>query len=178
MRAAIFIFLLSNLFSCSLGRPSKEPEIYVSGFVFEEASLFETKARLSLRIENDNPYPLKISGGVHRFYINDVYLGKGYSQDSFEIPKFGSQKHIINVSIDNLTLFTKMQQLLLQPSVRFKVESTLYLGLFSSSHVQTVDMGIFDVRKPEDGLKRFRRRPETPPFPSRDDEDAFNPFID
>ncbi len=129
MRYSIAIALLLSFFSlsgCSLIRPFEEPEVQVVNLSFENATLFETAAVVELRIDNENPFPLEVEGGVHRLYINDVYVGKGIDNQGFSVAQLSSIKHPITIYISNVSILTKLQSLFSESTLTYRIESKLH----------------------------------------------------
>jgi LEA14-like dessication related protein len=144
MRRLILVSLLVVLQSCSLfGRQFVSPEVQVVNLMFTEMTIFETSAVFELRVDNENPYPLDIEGGTYRLYLNDTFVGKGFDSEGFRVERLSSTTFPVTVSISNLSMITKFQNLVTQPKLSYRVESTLY-PRNSFRTVKSVNAGEFD----------------------------------
>ena len=136
------LFLLFSV-SCSGHRDLIEPDIAIVDMKLDNVTFFETSALFTVRIDNENPYPLEIDSGVHRFYVNDVYVGKGFDRDGLTVQRLGSEIKEIKVNISNLSMFTKLQSLFEKDELSYRIDSTLHMGSFGSRDVRLSKAGSF-----------------------------------
>lgn len=184
MRSLSLALSVFALTACSLAKPFVEPELSVVNFVLENATLFETTANVELRVDNENPYPLEIDGAVHRLYLNDTYLGKGFDKSGFRIPRLSSTKSKVTIHISNLSLLTKLHSLIESNKLSYRIESTLYPKGYSYRRVTASDSGSFDFmgldRMATGTVRRYQpvRKEESKYRTEIDEHEAHKFFID
>ena len=160
MLVLALVFLLSG---CSLlglgGYDFVKPEVQLEDLRFENVTLFSTALVVTVRIDNENDFPLKIDGGSHRVYLNGSYIGKGISDESVEIPRLGSEIQEIKVSLSNFSMLTKIASLVEQEKLEYKIDSSLFVSRGLGSHrVKTSSEGTFAF--PEGTRPRFQLPPQ------------------
>ncbi|MCB0325407.1 MAG: LEA type 2 family protein, partial [Bdellovibrionales bacterium] len=134
-------FLLT---ACSLQR-TVPPEVSVVNVLLENVTVFETVAVFTIRVDNENPFPLEIDGGVHRFYLNDNYVGKGFDETGFTIPRLSSTTQEVRVHLSNLRFFLKLQSLLESSTLSYRIESTLYTNRAFDRDLDVTNSGSLDL---------------------------------
>lgn len=144
MRNIPLLLLVCCLSSCTASRSFIEPEVSVVNFALENATLFETTAQIEVRVDNENPFPLHVDGAVHRLYLNDTYLGKGFDRQGFHIPRLSSETHTVTIHVSNLTLLTNMRPLLEKNGLSYRIESTIHTKGNTRRTVKAADSGSFD----------------------------------
>jgi len=126
MKYLTYALALALLTSCSAQGNIKKPDIAINNVRLENITLFQTSAVFDVQIDNENPFPLEISGGVHKVYLNGTYIGKGLDKEGFKVPRLGSTQHSILVRFKNLKLLTDMQNLVEKQELNYRIESELY----------------------------------------------------
>ena len=66
VRKIALLLALSAIIGCAVQGSAKKPEISIANMHFEGLALFQTTVVFDVRIDNENPFPLEIDGGVHR----------------------------------------------------------------------------------------------------------------
>lgn len=126
MRNLIVLALLTFFSGCSLLSGTK-PDVSIVDVQFSDVTLFETTADFVVRITNENPEELIISGASHDIYLNDIHIGKGLSDKKLNIPRLGSATQEVKVHISNLSLISHIQSLIDAKNFDYRIESTIYL---------------------------------------------------
>jgi LEA14-like dessication related protein len=145
MKRMIFLLLALVATGCS-AMNTTTPEVAVVDLSFENVTLLETVAVFTVRVDNENPFPLEITGGVHRFYLNDTYIGKGFDDEGFSVPRLSSATHDIRVHISNLSMLTKVQSLVESEKLSYRIDSVLYGGSGSPRRMHADSEGVFDFK--------------------------------
>ena len=156
VRLFIAVGMLWGLTGCSLLRPSDfvEPEVHLKNIVVDEASLFQTGLVFSLRVDNENSEPLRIEGGSHRIYLNDVYVGKGMSSDGFTVPRFGSADTDVRVFVSNLGLLSRIVPILESKELSYRVDSSLVTkGKYRNRRVKVTQSDTFTFEQMPDTMR-------------------------
>jgi LEA14-like dessication related protein len=125
VRVAIALLLLGCV-GCAMHDDAIAPEFTVSDLQFGQMTVFETSATVQIRVDNPNPFPLQLHGGVHRLYINDVYLGRGFDRSTVTIDQLSTTTRPVEVHISNMALITQMQDIVLRPELSYRIESVFY----------------------------------------------------
>ena len=88
--------------------------------------MMETTADFVLRLSNDSPEAKKFMGSAHKIYINGLYVGKGLSDQSIEVPRLGTVTQAVTVHLNNLALATRIKAVIEAKSFDYKVQSTFF----------------------------------------------------
>lgn len=100
---------------------------------FKEASVLETTSEFVLRLSNDSPQAKKFTGSAHKIYINGLYVGKGLSADTIEVPRLGTVTQAVTVHLSNLALATRVKAVIEAKSFDYRLQSTFFGDSFLSS---------------------------------------------
>jgi LEA14-like dessication related protein len=93
---------------------------------FSNATVFESTAVFTLRINNENPEPLILEGGVHKIYLNGIYVGEGLSNQNLEVPRLSSAVQTVVVHLNNLRLATRIKPVIESQSFDYRISSVFY----------------------------------------------------
>jgi LEA14-like dessication related protein len=128
--AACLAGLLSflGLSGCSTVPDDHAIEVGVVNLAFREATLLETTAVFSVRIQNENPEPLEIEGGVHKIYLDGSYIGKGMSNQAMTVDRLSTGIQEATVYLRNLKLAGRIRSVMNARSVDYRIESVLHLA--------------------------------------------------
>lgn len=108
------------------GGGNSGPSVSLINLRFEDATALETTAIITLRLSNESPQPVKIEGEVHKIYLNGVYIGKGLSDQTVEVPKLGTVTHEVKVHLSNLALATRIKSIIETKTFEYRIVSTFY----------------------------------------------------
>ena len=124
----LLLCLVLTLFAggCASMREMEGLETRVTNLQFLEATPFETTVLLTLRLENELPHPVQLSGGVHKFFLNGIPMGKGLSGESLQLPRFGSATQQIKVHLSNFAAIPQLRSIMQEQRVDYRLESLLY----------------------------------------------------
>ena len=141
IKILLCVLLLTTAFvGCSLSKVEK-PEVQLTNVLFKDVTLLQTTLDATIRIDNLNPFPLEISGAVHRIYLNGVDIGKARSAEKLSIPSLGTAEQQISVQLSHMSMLTKIQNLMAADTLNYKISSTFYssgnLGLKTISTEQS-----------------------------------------
>lgn len=124
------------------------PEVALVNLEFEDLTVFETTGAFTVRLSNENPDPLFITGGVFRLYLNGVRVGKGLSSEAVEIPRLGTTTQKVDLHINNLALATQLVSLMDQPTLSYRIKTKLFLERsFGTRKLVFEDAGTFSFDK-------------------------------
>lgn len=111
-----------------------------------DSSLFESSAELTLRLTNESPRVLALSGSTHRLYVNGTYIGRAVTNERVTIPQLGTTTQKVTAHVENLTLMRKAQELGNVAAVDYRIDSQLFPaddpggGSFAASATGRLDL--------------------------------------
>jgi len=102
MKTLIALWFAIILGGCATMQPPLEaPHITLTDLRILDATLFEQRYALKIRLQNPNAEALPINGMDFRLDINDVELGRGVSDEAITVPAYGETVFEINL-VSNL----------------------------------------------------------------------------
>lgn len=150
----IFLSLLAGVvLLCGCSREDG-PAVSLISVRFQDATVLETTATFVLRLSNEQPEPVTFNGGVHKIYLNGLYVGKGMSDQSLSVPRLSTVTNNITVHLSNLAMATRIKSVIESKRFEYRIQSTFY-GQTWPSRSRSVSEGVLD-------LKDFTPTPETP----------------
>ena len=134
MAPAAFTVVMRTIFSlavvatmiCGCGGSAPGPAVSLVNLRFEDATAWETTATFTLRLDNESAQPVKITGGVHKIYLNDLYVGKGLSDKTVEIPRLSTLTHEVQVHLNNLALATRIKSIIESEGFSYRIASVFH----------------------------------------------------
>lgn len=147
------------------GKPG--PAVTLVTVRFQKATALETTATFTIRLSNDAPAARQFNGSAHKIYLNGLYVGKGLSDATIDVPRLGTVTQEITVHLSNLALATRIKSIIEAERFDYRVHSTFYgKGLFSRMSSDTE--GKLDLK---DFTPTETNRPPAivPPTPTRPD---------
>lgn len=140
-------------------RTFEPPTVSLVNAHFTQATIFETTAEFTLRLNNATPEGLILSGAAHKIYLNGLCVGDGLSNAEIEVPRLTSATQQVTVHLSNLVLATRLKPIIESRSFDYRIQSIFY-GRQPAGRARTVSEGRLD-------LKDFQPTPREP-APSRD----------
>jgi LEA14-like dessication related protein len=104
------------------------PEVYVTSLAPLDASLFEQRLRIDLRIRNPNNAPLEISGIEFELDVNGAPLARGLSNEEITVPRLGESVISVVASTTLTDLARQIVQLGSQRSLDYSLRGRVHLG--------------------------------------------------
>ena len=161
IRSLLAAGLLLAVAGCVSTEPVVPPEASVSDLRFENLSLFETTAMVTVRLTNENPFPLVCDGAVYKLALNGRNVGKGLTGERLELPRLASVTCQVPVHIGNLGLLLKGRDLFESNEIRYELKSTLYLaGELGRRRLKSQVSGT--IKLPESQTRALRNFAPTP----------------
>jgi LEA14-like dessication related protein len=102
------------------------PAVSLVNLQLTQATAFETTAAFTLRLSNELPEPMQITGGVHKIYVNGLYVGEGLTGEPLDLPRLGTATQEVTVHLSNLRLATRLRPILESKSFDYRIKSVLY----------------------------------------------------
>lgn len=146
---ALFALTTGLLLSGCATAPDHELlDVKLVNLRFTQSRVLETDAVFTIRIENESPETLRITGGVHKFYLEGAMIGKGMSGESIEVPRLSSVTQEVTVHLSNITMARKVKPVIENQRVNSKADSLLYCEAGGREHrIRVVHEGTLDVRE-------------------------------
>ena len=118
-----FIFIAGSLLFCGC---KTSPKVSLVSARFQAATILETTSVFTLRLENDSPSPLEITGAAHKIYLNGLYVGEGLSDAMITLPRLSSITNDVTLHLSNLALATRVKSAVESKQVDYRIQSTFY----------------------------------------------------
>ena len=131
-RIASSLVLPILLAGCATNSPINVSLVHVH---FANATLLESTGSFTVRINNESPESLHLDGGVHKIYLEGMYVGEGLSNESVEIPRLSSGTQVVEVHLNNLLMATRLKPILESHRFEYKINSLLYSNQIGRAHV-------------------------------------------
>ena len=104
-----------------------KPEITLVDLDLTDLTLFETSGIFTVRLANENPEPLAVSGGVYNLYLGGWKIGKGLSNHAIEIPALGTATDEVELHLSNLAIATQIRSLYESGIVDYRIKAKIYI---------------------------------------------------
>jgi LEA14-like dessication related protein len=149
MKANLFIVLCLSLMlgACATHKTARNIDVSLVNVQFENATVLETTARFTVRLQNASPEPFLLEGGEYKIYINGHYIGKGLSNNSVLVPRLSSVTQPVEVYLRNLSMAARLKPIIESKSMDYKIKSTLYVRM--NNHAKSLNAaneGRLDLR--------------------------------
>ncbi|MDH3745147.1 MAG: LEA type 2 family protein [Acidobacteriota bacterium] len=103
------------------------PDVTLVNLEFTDLTVFETTGEFTIRLTNLNPEPMTIEGGVFTLFLNGRKVGRGLTSDVMEVPNLGTSTQKVPIFVNNLSLATRVAELLEQPVLDYRLKAKLHL---------------------------------------------------
>jgi len=91
----LFVLILAGC--AAVQTPLEAPHVSLTDLRVLDATLFEQRFALKIRVQNPNPVELPVNGMNFRLEINDVELGRGVSDKAVTVPAYGEAVFEVNL---------------------------------------------------------------------------------
>jgi LEA14-like dessication related protein len=123
------------------------PSVNLVSVHFQTATALETTATFTIRLSNDAPESRLFTGSAHNIYLNGLYVGKGLTDNTVDVPRLGTVTQEITVHLSNLALATRIKSVIEARRFDYRIQSVFYgKGWFdrmSSESEGTLDLKDF-----------------------------------
>ena len=151
IRCVLLLLAAILVGACALLPTGLEPpRVSLVNIEPQAMTLFEQRYRVSIRIQNPNPQPLRLRGLSYRLDLNGRELASGVGRSAAEIPGLGEA--VVTTELLS-SVFALVEQLrLLEASggaLRYSLEGTLHLA--GGQRLPFQRRGEIDFRPPPPG---------------------------
>ena len=112
---------------CATTGPFEPPEVTLTDVELVEATLFESRMDISVRLTNTNPEPLVIDGVALKVELDGKSFGKATSGERFEIPRLASVVHPLELTVSHVAIATKLRGVLEAKIVDYAIVGKVYV---------------------------------------------------
>ena len=152
MRFALPTLLLLPVFAvffalggCATATRSVAPGISLVDLRPIEATAFETRLRVTVRVTNREDAPLTFSGSRHELTINGRAMGSALGAESLTVPALSTATQETTLNLSNFALIALARELQRQPTARYSIRSTLFTPGLLKRSVTAESMGEIDL---------------------------------
>jgi len=92
----------------------------------EGATVFESRAVLTLRFVNENLVPFGISGTSHKVYLNGTYVGKAVNNEPIGLQPLTTTTRDVTVLLENTALLKELMGLGRSSTVSYRLENVIF----------------------------------------------------
>lgn len=135
------------LCGCASSRLAESVEVTLVNLRFEQMTPFETTAHFTIRVQNQTPEALGLEGGVHKIYLNQVYVGSGVNNEMLDVPRLSEGIQNVTVHIRNLAMLRLVREIVEAKRVDYRLDSLVYARCAGrASKFRVSKAGAIDVK--------------------------------
>ncbi len=108
------------------------------------ATVLETTMMFTIRLDNENPEPIRLSGAVHKIYINGSHVGQGVLNEEIEVPRLSSTTQTFTAHLRNLSMASRIRGLIESKRFEYRIDSVLY-GASGNRRMRVSNSGVLDL---------------------------------
>lgn len=112
-----------------------EPDVQLVNLVLQEATLFEQKLRIDLRIINPNDFDLPLDGLSFDLRVNGDRIARGTSSDSITIPRLGDGVMEVEAHTSSIAIVRQMIDPPRDGRYEYEIEGWVFLEGFGRRKV-------------------------------------------
>ena len=152
---------------CGCGRKDG-PSVNLVSVRFQDVTALETTMTFTLRLSNESPEARQFTGSAHKIYLNGLYVGKGLSDKTVDVPRLGTVTQDITVHLSNLALATRIRSVIEAKRFDYRIQSVFHgkgwLDRMRSESEGKLDLKDFTpTTEPESTNAPAAEAPATPP---------------
>jgi LEA14-like dessication related protein len=108
--------------------PDLHPEVTVVDLHFQDATLFEQRAEVVLRVRNPNDGALAVDGYRFNLDINGLHFARGLSDEVFTVPRLGEATTRARLTVSTMDILRQFTQLEGRSAMEYRIEGTLFVS--------------------------------------------------
>jgi LEA14-like dessication related protein len=110
-----------------------------------EATAFETRLLVTVRLTNQSPRPLTFTGSRHALTLNGRAIGTAVNPDAVELAALTTTTREVTLNVSNFALLGLVREIQRTPSVRYEITSTFFAPGAFARDLRTVHSGSLDL---------------------------------
>ncbi|HBP89180.1 MAG TPA: LEA type 2 family protein [Nitrospirales bacterium] len=120
------LFLIGCTSIAELTVQPESPEVLLVNITPLDATMFEQRLQVDLRIRNPNDFDLEVTGLDFTLYLNNQRLARGLTNKASTIPRLGDSVISVETTTSTLDVIRQLLQLSQRQEVSYQVDGILY----------------------------------------------------
>lgn len=127
---SLLCLVLSTVMAGCVGwlSPGEPPEVLVTNITPLEATAFEQRLQIDVRVRNPNDYDLQVTGVDFRLDLNGKRLARGVSNKEFTVPRLSDSVVSIQTSTSMLDIARQVLAFRQTEAVTYGISGRFYLA--------------------------------------------------
>lgn len=121
------LFLIGCTSMAELTVQPESPEVLLVNITPLDATMFEQRLQVDLRVRNPNDFDLEVTGLDFTLHLNDQRLARGLSNKASTIPRLGDSVISVETTTSTLDVIRQLLQLSQRQEVAYQVDGVLYV---------------------------------------------------
>jgi len=121
------LFLISCTSLTALSVQPEAPEVLLVNITPLDATMFEQRLQVDLRVRNPNDFDLEVTGLDFTLHLNDQRLARGLTNKASTIPRLGDAVMSVETTTSTLDVVRQFLNLSKRQDVTYLVEGVLYV---------------------------------------------------
>lgn len=121
------------------------PDVHVSNLKFLEATVFEQRMQIDLRVSNPNDFDLPIDGLRFELRLQDQVVARGVSDESVKIPRLGDGVVPVITTTSSVALIKQVMNAPRDGRMPYELKGTVYLKGFGKRKVEFEESGVMPL---------------------------------
>jgi len=105
----------------------ESPEVLLVNLTPLDATMFEQRLQVDLRVRNPNDFDLEVTGLDFTLHLNDQRLARGLTNKASTIPRLGDAVMSVETTTSTLDVVRQLLNLSKRQDVNYLVEGVLYV---------------------------------------------------
>ncbi|MEO6203441.1 MAG: LEA type 2 family protein [Nitrospirales bacterium] len=120
------LFLIGCTSIAELTAQPESPEVLLVNITPLDATMFEQRLQVDLRVRNPNDFDLEVTGLDFTLHLNDQRLARGLTNKASTIPRLGDAVISVETTTSTLDVIRQLLQLSQRQEVSYQVDGVLY----------------------------------------------------
>lgn len=120
------LFLIGCTSIAELTVQPESPEVLLVNITPLDATMFEQRLQVDLRVRNPNDFDLEVTGIDFTLHLNDQRLARGLTNKASTIPRLGDAVISVETTTSTLDVIRQLLQLSQRQEVSYQVDGVLY----------------------------------------------------
>ena len=121
------LFLIECTSLPALSVQPESPEVLLVNITPLDATMFEQRLQVDLRVRNPNDFDLEVTGLDFTLHLNDQRLALGLTNKASTIPRLGDAVISVETTTSTLDVIRQLLKLSQRQEVSYKVDGVLYV---------------------------------------------------
>lgn len=121
------LFLIGCTSIAELTVQPESPEVLLVNITPLDATMFEQRLQVDLRVRNPNDFDLEVTGLDFTLHLNDQRLARGLTNKASTIPRLGDSVISVETTTSTLDVIRQLLQLSQRQEVAYQVDGFLYV---------------------------------------------------